>query len=103
VDDVVQAYLRLIRSEPWGEIFNICSGEPRSVRSVVERLLSFSPRPIRMQTDAALVRPCDAAMVYGSWQKANRVCGFRPERSLGAFDAALREAWEHAVGPATVP
>jgi nucleoside-diphosphate-sugar epimerase len=90
VDDVVEAYWRLIHAECWGQVFNICSGRPLPVRFVVERLLSFAPRPIRLRVDPALVRTAEAADVYGSWQKAHRAFGFQPSTSL---ERALCAAW----------
>jgi nucleoside-diphosphate-sugar epimerase len=91
VEDAVDAYVRMLQADYRGEIFNICSGELRSVRSVVEQLLSFSPRPIRFRIEPALLRPTDVPVMYGNSSKACRMLGFRPTISL---DAALRAAWD---------
>ena len=95
VEDVVRAYAQLLCAEAWGQVFNICSGQPRSIRSVVERLLSFSSRPVRLETDPSLQRPTDVPVVYGSWQKARRLIGFQPHTDL---DVPLRAAWQHVIG-----
>jgi GDP-4-dehydro-6-deoxy-D-mannose reductase len=91
VDDVVKAYLRMLDGSYWGEVFNVCSGEPRTVRSVLDELCSLSPRPIRFEVDPALVRPNDVAVVYGSCRKARKAFGFAPSSRLGD---ALRAAWD---------
>ena len=95
VKDAAQAYLALIQGEAWGEIFNICSGVPTTIRSVLETLLTFSPRQIRLETDPALVRPSDTTVVYGSWEKASSVFGFRPTTPL---HEALYSAWKYSMG-----
>jgi len=94
VDDVVDAYITMARSACWGEVFNICSGVPRSVRSVLEELVSFSTQRIRLQTEPGLQRPTDVPVMYGSWEKAHKAFGFKPRKSL---TESLREAWESSV------
>jgi GDP-4-dehydro-6-deoxy-D-mannose reductase len=94
VGDAVDAYVRLLRAGCWGEVFNVCSGQPRTVRSVLEELLSFSPRPVRLQVEPGLVRPSDVPLVYGSYEKAAVKVGFRP---TGSLREALRTTWDHAM------
>ena len=94
VDDVVDGYLQMVQSDHWGEVFNICSGTACSIRSVIERLLAHSPKPIELKVDPALVRPADVKSVYGDCGKANRLLGFVPGTSL---DSALLCAWDHSM------
>lgn len=94
-EDVAAGLLAMIRGEHWGEIFNICSGEPRPIREVIELALSHAPRPIRLEVDPELVRSGDVKTIYGSYQKANRAFGFRPTVSL---EKSLEAAWRHEVG-----
>lgn len=95
VEDVVGGLLAMIRGEYWGEIFNICSGEPRPIREVVELALSHASRPIRLEVDEALVRSGDVKAIYGSYEKANRAFGFRPTVSL---EKSLEAAWHYEIG-----
>lgn len=90
VEDAVNAYVRMLEGEFWGEIFNICSGEPAPVREVVETLLSFAPRPIRFEVDPALFQPGEVGVIYGSHAKARAAFGFAPAVSLRD---ALRFCW----------
>ncbi len=94
VEDLVDAYVRMLGGEHWGQVFNLCSGRPESVGSIVERLLSFAPCPVRLEVDPAFVRSTDVEIVYGSFEKARRAFGFAPRTEL---DAALRGAWDHAM------
>lgn len=91
VTDVVDAYLRMLFTGHWGEVFNLCSGQPRSIRSVVDILLSHLKRSVRLETDAALVRPGEPKIVYGDSGKARRAFGFKPSVPL---ETALRDACE---------
>ena len=96
VRDVIKGYLGAIHSEKWGEIFNICSGESRSIRSVVELLLSFSERPIQMRFDRQHVGVTEVKASYGSWEKASRTFGFKPKTDL---EKCLRETWDYSMRP----
>ena len=94
IEDAVEAYVRLLQAGHWGEVFNICSGEAHSIRSIVETLLSFSPRPIQVIEDVSLKRSNDAPLVVGDGAKVRRLCGFSPRVAL---DDALRAAWDHIM------
>jgi GDP-4-dehydro-6-deoxy-D-mannose reductase len=94
VQDVVRGYVAAIRGRHWGEVFNLCSGRPRSIRSVAEELASYCGRPMRLRVKSELVRPDDVPVTYGSWEKAKRHFGFAPVTPLSS---ALRSAFEHAM------
>jgi GDP-4-dehydro-6-deoxy-D-mannose reductase len=91
VEDIVAAYLNMINGDFWGEVFNICSGEPRSVRSLIKSLLVNADRPIHLRVDPALVRPTDVQRVFGSPEKAHLAFGFAPKVPL---EEALKAAWD---------
>ncbi len=94
VEDVAEAYLRMVLGSYWGEVFNLCSGRPSTVRSVVSLLLSHSKRPMRLETDPYLLRSSEPKIIYGSWEKANRAFGYKPAVSL---EDSLRAAWMHEI------
>ncbi len=95
VADVVDAYVRLIRSEARGEIFNICSGRAYSVKHVAETLLANSTRPISIEFDPQLVPPSAIRSFHCSYEKAERTIGFRPSISLAE---SLKACWLHEMG-----
>lgn len=99
IEDAVDAYVKLLRTEKWGQVFNICSGEACSIQSVIQTLLTFSPRPMEVVEEESLKRPGDAPMVIGDAAKARRSFGFSPRVSLhDALQAAWNEASEVACG-----
>jgi GDP-4-dehydro-6-deoxy-D-mannose reductase len=94
VEDVVEGYVHLIQGEHWGEVFNICSGQTHSIRSIVKKLFSFSNRPIHLKPDPTLMRSSDIKVIYGSWEKAYKAFAFKPKISL---ERALKSAWDNEI------
>jgi len=94
VNDTVDAYTRLLLNYHTTEIFNICSGTPRTIRSIAEELLSFSPRSVRITVSPSLIRANDVKIVYGSWEKINLAIGFNPQTNISD---ALHAAWRHEM------
>lgn len=79
VRDIVRAYyLAAIKAQP-GEVYNLASGRPQSVRELLETLLSFSTAEVRVEIDPERYRPADTPVVYGSAEKFHRQTGWRPE------------------------
>ena len=94
VDDTVDAYVRMLEGNRWGEVFNICSGRPYAVRDVVEMLLSFAPRRVQFEVDPTLLRSHEGKVIYGSYGKAKEAFGFVPATPL---HDALRLCWSDSV------
>ncbi len=94
VEDTVDAYIKMVEGESWGEVFNICSGEPCSIRRIVEIISSFTGMPVTIEQDQALIRHSDIQVSYGSHEKATKVFGFRPSTDI---EKTLYETWKHYV------
>jgi|LSQX01.2.fsa_nt_gb GDP-4-dehydro-6-deoxy-D-mannose reductase len=94
VADVVEAYIAMLQSENWGEVFNLCSGKPYPVSGVVEMALAKSPQAIKIEIDPALSRPVDLPVLYGSYKKASKAFGFRPKISI---EESVSAAWNHVM------
>lgn len=94
VEDAVEAYFAMIKGGFWGEVFNICSGKPIPIRTIVEMALSHSPRAVSLVVDPQLVRPADTPAVYGSPDKARRAFGFRPRVKI---EESLKRAWDDTL------
>jgi GDP-4-dehydro-6-deoxy-D-mannose reductase len=94
VDDVVEAYLRMIESGCWGEVFNLCTGRAVTVATLVEEVLALSPRPVRVEEDPTLAGTSPARSFYGSFEKARRAFGFEPAVSI---EDAVADAWRFAT------
>jgi GDP-4-dehydro-6-deoxy-D-mannose reductase len=99
VDDAVNAYIKMAQGNHWGEVFNICSGKPYSIRKIVEMIASFSELPIEIEQDPALIRSPDITISFGSCAKARRVFGFDPTTDI---ETTLLKAWRHYIKRVTI-
>ncbi len=95
VRDIVRAYHLAAVTGEAGEVYNLASGMARSVRWVLETLLSFTNARVRVEVDPALYRPADTPVIYGSAEKFHRRTGWEPQIP---FEQTLRETLEYWRG-----
>jgi nucleoside-diphosphate-sugar epimerase len=82
IRDAVSAYWQVaINGEP-GEEYNVCSGVPTSVRSVVALLSEITGHRPTIRVDPRRVRPTDPPVAYGTYAKLQAATGWRPTLSL---------------------
>lgn len=84
VRDIVRAYYLLLTntSTAFGEVYNVCSGIPVSISSILDKLLSFSHQKIDVFVDPNKLRPIDIPLYIGNNKKINQIIGWKPEISL---------------------
>ena len=95
VRDIVRAYSMIIESGQPGEAYNVASGAARSIRQLLDILLSLSHARIETRIDAARLRPVDVPEIRGDAGKLRRHTGWQPsfsfERTLGDVLADCRQ------------
>ena len=101
VKDVLKAYELLLSNGRNGEVYNVCSGVERSVRSLVERLLQLAGVKAEIQNDPTRFRPSDQPRVCGDHAKLSRDTGWLPEVSMDETLLNLYRYWEHEIGNST--
>lgn len=69
VSDVVAAYALLLALGGRGEIYNVASGEPRSIGDMLGLLLDISGARLSVRTDPSLLRPSDVSVQIGDPSK----------------------------------
>jgi len=94
VRDVADAYLALVGSDAEGPV-NVCSGRPRALREVVERLVELCSAEVSMELDPALVRSVDPPHVVGDPTRVRELTGWEPRLDL---DRSLRDVLEEWRG-----
>ena len=82
VRDVVRAYADLLERGRPGQVYNVCSGRPTSLRSVVEIFASMARATFEVQVDPQRIRSHDPAVVFADRSKLTRETGWRPEIDL---------------------
>ncbi|EMY62765.1 GDP-mannose 4,6-dehydratase [Leptospira terpstrae] len=91
VEDIISGYLTLIEKGESGEIYNICSGEERSIRFMVEELVKISGHDIKFEVDAGRVRASETSKVYGDNSKL-KTLGWKNKHSLSE---TLQQIYNH--------
>jgi len=98
VRDVARAYwLAATRGVP-GEAYNVCSGEARSVREVLDLLLARSARPIEVVVDPERLRPAELPVLLGDPRKLREATGWRAEVPFPDTLADVLEYWRARGG-----
>lgn len=98
VRDILHAYELLMACGHNGEIYNVCSGEERSVRSLIERLLELSGIQAEIRNDPARFRPADQTRVCGCHEKLSQHTGWQPAVLIDETLLSLYRYWEHEIG-----
>ncbi len=78
VRDVVAAYALLLEKGRAGEIYNVCSGVPRSIQFVLDTLVAMTGVVLRQISDPALFRPFDTPVSFGDATRLREATGWAP-------------------------
>ena len=95
VRDVVRAYRMLLEHGRNGEVYNVCSGKERSIRSIVDILISIAGVEVQVRLDPDRLRSAEQERVWGSYEKLHRDTGWNPEIP---FEQTLRETLTYWQG-----
>lgn len=80
INDAVEAYWLASEKCKFGEPYNICSGKSRSIKSVLDILLSLSTvKNIEVKQDPARMRPSDVPVILGDNSKFRKETGWEPK------------------------
>lgn len=93
VRDTVRAYQAMMRSARPGVPYNVCSGTPVQVRTLVDTLLKRARVPITIEQDPARFRPIDTPLVLGDHSQLTRDTGWTPQIPLEQTVDDLLNYW----------
>ena len=88
VEDVVAAYLAIAEQGRPGEAYNIGSGQARSVRAMLDLLLTFARRSIQLREDPARLRPVDVPLLEADTSRLRTDTNWKP---VVQFEFALQQ------------
>ena len=88
VRDVVEAYLALVEKGQPGQIYNVASGEGRSLREIFARLAAIVGVDATPEVDPSLARSADLLHLVGDPTRLNRATGWTPRIP---FDQTLQD------------
>jgi UDP-glucose 4-epimerase len=72
---VVEAYLRLLKSDRTGDVVNICSGRSVSLMEVIDEMARIAKYRPQITVDPAFVRSDEVKELYGSPAKLFEIVG----------------------------
>ena len=94
VRDVVKAYHDLFKQGQSGEIYNVCSGTGRSLRSVIELMEKQTGIQVELSLDKNLLRSGEILSIIGSNEKIKKETGWQPQIPFENSIADLLTYWE---------
>lgn len=98
VRDMVRAYWLSSEKCKYGEPYNVCSGQGRSIRSVLEILLSLtSKKDIKIRQNPERMRPSDVPVLIGDPSKFIKDTGWHQEISFEKTMEDLLNYWREKV------
>lgn len=95
VEDVVEAYLAVGERGQPGEVYNVGSGQARSIGTILALLFSFAHKPIRVCQDPTRMRPVDIPVLEADISRIQAHTGWKPVKP---FETALEEMLEYWRG-----
>jgi GDP-4-dehydro-6-deoxy-D-mannose reductase len=93
VRDTVRAYEALAERGRPGVPYNVCSGRARSMRELLDILLSHARSPIQVEVDPSRLRPSDNPVILGSHDRLTTDTGWTPQIPIEQTLADLLEYW----------
>lgn len=73
ITEVSSRYWTLLLKGRAGEIYNLCSGQPRTIRSVLDDLIRQSGKRIEIEVDPLRLKARDVESIYGDPSKFNQL------------------------------
>jgi GDP-4-dehydro-6-deoxy-D-mannose reductase len=92
VEDVVAAYLAIAEQGQPGEAYNVGSGQARSIREILDLLLSFARVPIQLREDLARLRPIDVPLLVADTSRLRAGTNWKP---VVQFEFALQQTLDY--------
>lgn len=97
VHDVVIAYNILLTKGKRGDVYNICSGTGRTIRSIVQDLSEILKIPVEIREEQAQIRPIDNPRIIGSNEKMLRKFGWQPTVRFEETLRAMYDCWDQRL------
>ena len=98
VEDVVDAYVRLLQGAVPSGVYNVASGRGRTMREVLALLLARAALAPEIRVDEGRFRPTDVSV--GTAARIEAATGWKPVRPLADTLARLLDSWRAAVSAA---
>ncbi len=98
VRDTVRAYRAMMQAATPGLPYNVCSGTPVAIRTLLGLFMSKARVPIEVTQDPSRLRPNDTPMVLGDRTRIQTDTGWSPQIPLEKTVDDLLEYWRGSTG-----
>ncbi len=95
VDDVIEAYSALLEAPAEPGVYNVASGEPRTIGELLDALLARVGIEPRIEIDPDRLRPTD--QLLGDASKLRRTTGWRAQRRFSELIDDIASDWLERV------
>jgi len=103
VRDVVRAYWQLLDRGEAGAVYNVCSGQGRRVRDLLDALLAASSARVEVRVDPDRLRPSDVPAQVGDPSRLRAATGWEPRIPLERTLRDLLDDWRARTATAAPP
>jgi GDP-4-dehydro-6-deoxy-D-mannose reductase len=93
VRDTVRAYVLLLKKGKKGEVYNICRGEPVSLRRILETYISLCSKTVTVEQDQRRLRKVDIPFLAGDNSRLKKETGWSPQIPLERTLQDLLDYW----------
>jgi len=97
VRDMVKGYLLAVQKGKSGEVYNICSEKAIKVGDMLNMLLSYSRKKVKIRRDISRLRPSDVPILLGNCSKFKKLTGWKPEIPFAQTMKDLLNYWRERV------
>jgi GDP-4-dehydro-6-deoxy-D-mannose reductase len=98
VRDIVSAYEMLLDLGQNGEIYNVCSGRERSIRSLIERMCQLVGVNVEIEIDSERFRPSKQRRMRGSNEKIIKATGWSITYPMDQTLITILDDWIDRLG-----
>lgn len=102
VRDVIDAYVDIVRhglEHPAGTVWNMCTGRPVTIKSILDDLLELSTADVEIAVDPERLRPSEVPVALGDASAIEEALGWRPTTEWGVTVRDTLEYWREMTRP----
>lgn len=97
VRDIVRGYWLCLEKGKEGDVYNVGTGKPYSMKEILDLLLSMSKVKVKTKLDPARLRPSDVPVLYSDCTKLKELTGWEPKIPFKQSLQDLLEFWRERV------
>ena len=97
VRDTVRGYWLCLEKGKDGDVYNVGTGKPYSMKEILDLLLSMSKVKVKTELDPARLRPSDVPVLFSDCTKLKELTGWEPKIPFKQTLQDLLEYWREKV------